>query len=150
MVLILIILLIALIIGDFKYRYVYIWQLLLFAAVQTTFCLITLGGMTVFQNLLVNGGITLFVSLLVRLYLFFRFRGKKIEAIGWGDIIFIFILTPYFPISTFLYFMIISLLLTLGGWGIFYLMGSKSKDVPLVSTLGICYCVFLIYNCVVA
>ena len=147
---ILIILLIAMILCDFKYRYVYLWQLILFAIAQLIFCFLNFGQIILFQNLLINGLTILFISLLVKLYIYIRFRDRKYEGIGLGDIIFIFILTPYFSISLFLYFMIISLLFTLGCWLICRLIGNKSKDIPLISTLGICYCLFLIYNSIVA
>lgn len=145
----LIILLLIMIIYDFRYRYVYIWQLILFAVAQITFCLSTMEQIAVYKNLLTNGLTILLISLLVKLYVFLRFRKEGREAIGWGDIIFIFTLTPYFSASTFIYFMIISLLLTLGGWFIYCTMGSKPKNIPLISTLGICYGLFLIYNSMV-
>lgn len=147
MVILLILILVAMITSDFRYRQVYVWQLALFAIVQTAFCFLTIGKAAVIQNTLVNGMALLFISLCVGLYLFIRFRKKAHEAIGWGDILFVFILIPYFPVTTFLYFMIVSLLLTLGSWAIYYFIaGHKSRDIPLISTLGICYCLYLIYN----
>lgn len=142
----LIISLILLIVSDFRGRQVYVWQLILFAVTQAVFCWWTLGKYAVLQNLLINGVTLGVMALCVGLYLFFRFKTKKREAIGWGDIWFIILLTPYFQASVFLPFMISALSLTLLGWGIFYLVGHRVNNVPLVSGLGICYTLLLIYN----
>lgn len=149
MAILLIITLALLIVTDFKFRYVYIWQLILFAAVQLIFCLLTLGKQLFVQNVLINGVAFLFLACCVAIYTFFRFR-KKRKVIGWGDILFIFALTPYFSLYSFLIFMTIAMLLTLAGWFIFYLNGHRSKDIPLVSTLGICYCFLLIFQMIVS
>lgn len=133
------------IISDFKKRYVYIWQLLLFGAVQLIYCFLTFGKEIMTQNALINSIFLLFLSLCVGIYIIFRFR-KKNELIGWGDILFVLCLTPYFDLYRFLLFMIISMVMSLGGWTILYLRGQRSKEIPLVSTLGICYSILLIYD----
>lgn len=145
MIILLLIILVSLIVSDFKSRSIYIWQLLLFAIAQVIFCLLTFGKAVFIQNILLNGSTLLFLSSCVGVYVMFRFRGKN-KVIGWGDILFAFALTPYFSLSAFLLFIIVSLLLTLGGWALFYMRGYRSKDIPLVSTIGICYSFLLIFN----
>lgn len=145
MAILLLIILLTLIISDFKSRHVYIWQLALFVVMQVVYCLLTFGKTVFLENILLSGITLLVLSFCVGLYIYLRFRRME-KVIGWGDIIFIFALTPYFTIPGFLYFMIAALVLTLAGWGIFYFSGHRSKEIPLVSTVGICYGVLLIYN----
>lgn len=145
MVILLVISLLFLIVSDFKSRHIYLWQLAFFAALQVIYCVLTHGKITTLDHLLMNGAMLLILSICIGIYLQLRFGGKR-KAIGWGDILFIFALTPYFSVDGFLLFMIISLLLTLAGWGLFYLNGHRAKDIPLVSTLGICYGVLLTYH----
>lgn len=148
MVIFLIISLLFLIISDFRSRHIYIWQLILFAVLQAVYCVLMHGRVIAIGNLLINGVTLLLLSFCIGIYLILRFRGKQ-KVIGWGDILFIFALTPYFSVVDFLYFLIIALILTLAGWGIFYLGGFRSRDIPLVSTLGICYGALLTYHTLV-
>lgn len=148
MVVLLIATLVIMIISDFKNRYVYIWQLSLFCVVQLIYCFITFGKGIMAQNALINSIFLLFLSLCIGIYIILRFRKKK-ELIGWGDILFVMCLTPYFDLYRFLLFMIISMLASLGGWAICYFRGQRSREIPLISTLGICYSILLIYDNVI-
>lgn len=148
MIILLLVLLAGLVISDLKSRYVYIWQLAVFLVVQLVYCFFTFGKEIMVQNAFVNSIFLLILSLCVSIYILFRFRQKK-GLIGWGDILFILCLTPYFNLYRFLLFMIISMVVSLGGWGIFYLVGQRSKEIPLISTLGICYSILLIYDNVI-
>lgn len=149
MVILLIITLVFLIISDFKSHYVYIWQIILFGITQFIYCFLTLEKGVLVQNILLNNMFLLVLFLSVGIYVFFRFREKK-DLIGWGDILFIVCLVPYFSFNRFLYFMIISLVFSLGYWAISYLFGQRSREIPLISTLGICYSILLIYDNVIA
>lgn len=145
MIILLIVTLIFLIVSDFRSRSVYIWQIILFFVAQLLYCFLSVDRLTIIHNVVTNTVFLVFLSLCIGIYVFIRFRDKK-RMIGWGDILFVFALTPYFTLHKFLIFMIISLVLSLTGWGVCYLMGRRSKEIPLVSTVGICYCFLLIYD----
>lgn len=146
MVVPLIIVLMLLIISDFRSRFVYVWQIALFFVVQLIYCYLTFdGGYTLLQNMIANSVFLLFLSACVWIYVRFRFREKS-QLIGWGDVLFVFALTPYFALPKFLWFMILAMVLSLGGWAVLYLRGRRTKEIPLVSTVGICYGVLLIYD----
>lgn len=149
MVILLIITLVFLIVSDFRGRFVYMWQIVLFFVAQLIYCFLTLGQKNVTQNILINSIALLFLFLCVGIYVIFRFR-KKEKIIGWGDILFIFCLTPYFELYQFIFFMVISMSLSLAGWTVSYLYGQRNKEIPLVSVLGICYSILLIYDNITA
>lgn len=149
MVILVIVTLVLLIISDFKSRYVYLWQIGLFLITQLIYCFFTLGKEILFLNILVNNIILLIISLSVGIYVILRFHNKK-DLIGWGDIFFIICLTPYFSPNRFLLFMIVSLALSLSYWSISYFFCQQSREIPLISTLGVCYSILLIYDNVVA
>lgn len=145
MVILLIITLCFLIVSDFRSKSVYVWQILLFFVAQLLYCFLSADKLAIIHNMITNSLFLVFLSLCMGIYIFIRFREKS-KLIGWGDILFVFALTPYFTLHRFLVFMIISMILSLSGWAVYYLMGRRSKEIPLVSTIGICYCLLLIYD----
>lgn len=149
MVILLIATLVLLIVSDYRHRYVYTWQIALFAGTQLLYCFWALGKDILIRNMLINGIALLFLSFCVGIYVIIRF-GKRGRPIGWGDILFVFALSPYFGLSAFLSFMVASMILSLGWWAVGYLKGWRTKEIPLISTLGICYGFLLIYDTVVA
>nr|WP_320059417.1 hypothetical protein [uncultured Bacteroides sp.] len=139
--------LLVLIIWDFRHRYVLLWHLLFFGGIQIGLSIYKFGLSFTGWNMLINTAILLLIGGVLKVYMHFRF--KKKEAIGWGDVIFIFLLSPYFTYRAFLYFLIISFSLTLITWFIYTY--NRSKDVgndkiPLISGVGLCYFVLLIYQ----
>lgn len=145
MIILLIVTLVFPIVSDFRSRSVYLWQIILFFVAQLLYCILTADRLTILQNVITNTFFLIFLSLCIGIYVFIRFR-KKSGLIGWGDILFIFALTPYFTLHKFLLFMILAMLLSLSGWAVCYLAGKQAKEIPLVSTIGICYCFLLIYD----
>lgn len=131
---------------DFKYRNVTLWQLLLFGIMQMTVCFYKYGAIQTGLNTLANVAVMGIISATMIVYAYFRFKRKQ-RLIGSGDIVFILLLTPYFLCSYFLHFLIVSFLLALVGWCIGNCMRKeKASHIPLVSYLGICYAVVVVYN----
>ncbi|MDR0892094.1 MAG: hypothetical protein LBN24_05720, partial [Mediterranea sp.] len=61
--------------------------------------------------------------------------------------LFVAALTPYFPPTSFVWFLVVSLLLTLAGWALLCWKKRRAEqDIPLVSTVGVCYAALLCYH----
>jgi hypothetical protein len=131
---------------DFRRRSISLWLLLLFGMLQVVVSVSRNGIRSAGANLLLNLLTMCVVGITVALYVYLRFREKK-AVIGWGDILFIAFLTPCFELRTFVWFLIFSLTLTLVGWLLFSLTDKrKQREVPLVSSVGICYGLFILYE----
>lgn len=142
--------LIFMIYGDFRYRKILLWHVLLFGAIQIGVCIYKYGIVNTGWNTVINTAILLIIGLVVGIYSALRFKGKK-RPIGMGDILFILFLTPYFEYRVFLNFLITSFSLTLIGWIIWrYFMKKPSENIPLVSGVGICYSLLIIYQSLVS
>ena len=128
--------LIPMILSDIRTREVNVLWLLLFGAVQIYF-----NGIS---NVPYNVFIVLFMLLGMYVYIIIRYgsKSKLTDYFGTGDIIFIFTLTAAFPIREYTYFLITGLILSIVCW---FLMTDK-KTVPLVSTLGSTYLIWLLIN----
>jgi hypothetical protein len=134
------------IVWDFRCRRVLLWHLLLFGVLQLVLSTYRLGWAVVSQNLIIN---VLALSVIgIALWLYIRIRFGRKTVIGMGDIIFIFLLSPYFSCREFMYFLIISSLLTLIVWMIcrYIHIEEKNNEIPLISAFGICYFILLIYQ----
>lgn len=143
---IMLLLLASMVYWDFKDRRVWLWQLSVFGILQFAISFREYGMLQTVCHTLFNIAILLVISIVVFLYAYFRFRLKK-ALIGGGDIIFIVLLAPYFPYPFFVYFMLISFLCALAGWGVrMCLHRDVSATIPLISYLGVCYMVVIIYN----
>ncbi len=133
------------IVWDFRHRRILLWQLLLFGILQFALSLWRLGWEIMIQNLTTNVLILFVIGTVLWIYIRIRFGRKAV--IGMGDIVFVFLLSPCFDSRHFLYFLIISSLLTLGGWLVYCCFSRvESKEIPLVAALGICYFLLLTYQ----
>ncbi|MBE9488444.1 MAG: hypothetical protein IMY73_04590 [Bacteroidetes bacterium] len=128
-----IITLIPMIISDIRKREVNILWLLLFSVVQLYF-----NGIS---NVIYNIGILLFIFLGMYLYIIFRYglRSKITNYFGMGDMLFLISLTIAFSIREYTYFLIIGFIFSIIWWLI-----SKKETIPLVSTLGSTYIIWLL------
>ncbi|MCX6232980.1 MAG: hypothetical protein NTZ33_15730 [Bacteroidetes bacterium] len=101
-----------------------------------------------FNKLLLNLLILIIISCSVIIY--FSFKGKKIksiinEMIGWGDIFFLFAITPIFNPIVYSYFIIIGALISIIGKLIFdYINKSKSLNIPFAGNLALILSIILI------
>lgn len=137
--------LLLMIVSDYKIRKVVLWQLILFGLIVAGVSLAENGLRNACMNLTVNMLLSLFIGLCV--YIYFLLRYKSVQSvIGKGDILFILFLTPFFSSRSFLIFMLISFVATLGMWGIVHLIRRKNDPIPLISGLGVCLCALLIYK----
>lgn len=138
--------LIPMIYQDFKSRNVALWQLVLFGIMQIIVCFFKYGAVQTGYIALINLIILASISIVMLVYAYFRFKLKQ-QLVGSGDIIFILLLTPYFLFPYLLYFLIASFLVSLLSWWFEgYLRKIRKYDIPLVSYLGICYTIVVIYN----
>lgn len=126
--------LIPMIISDIRTRDVNILWLLLFGVVQLYFYGIS--------NVLFNIVILLFLLLGMYLYLIIRYgyKSKITDHFGLGDILFILTLTAAFPILEYTYFLIIGFIFSIVCW----LLSTHKRTIPLVSTLGTTYLIWLL------
>ncbi|WP_291530712.1 hypothetical protein [Bacteroides sp. UBA939] len=130
------------IVSDFRHRRIVLWHLLLFGALQFALDFYRMGATDVFRNFVTNLFILSFMGGILWIYMRLRF-GKK-NMIGAGDVFFILLLSPHFEYRAFLYFLIISFCLILVAW---FIYGSTTDGgIPLVSALGICYSIVLLYQ----
>lgn len=138
--------LIPMIFQDFRCRRVSLVPILLFGVLQICVCIWKYGAVQAGYNILANLIALIIISGFVTIYAYFRFKLKK-QIIGGGDIIFLLLLTPYFTFPYLLHFLIVSFLLALFGWGIrIYHTKEKVFTIPLISYLGICYAIIIMYN----
>lgn len=126
--------LIPMIVSDIRTREINVLWLLLFGIVQVYFN----GSSNIFFNLI----IILLLFLGMYGYLIFRYgsKSKLTDYFGLGDILFICTLTAAFPIREYTYFLIIGFVFSIVCW----LLMAHKKTIPLVSTLGTTYLIWLL------
>lgn len=146
MQLIMLIPLVMMIFSDYRSRTVISWQLMLFGIIVLIISLLENGVRMTYTNMTINMLLSLFIGLCV--YMYFLMKYKTVQSlIGEGDILFILFLTPFFTPRAFLVFMVISFVVTLLMWIIASsARKSMSNTVPLISGVGICLSVLLIYQ----
>ena len=81
------------------------------------------------------------------LHLYLKLTGRHLsDAIGAGDMVFIAAMTPYFTMQDFLVFLVEAAILSLAVWGIPYMTKRGQDSIPLVSGLGICLSITILYR----
>lgn len=126
--------LIPMILSDIRLREVNVLWLLLFGITQLYF-----NGIS---NIAFNILIVLFMLLGMYGYIIFRhgYKSKLTDYFGVGDILFLFSLTAAFPIREYTYFLIIGFIFSIVCW----LLPTHKRTIPLVSTLGTTYLIWLL------
>ena len=142
-------LLLLLIISDFRMRQVRLSHLLGFGAVQLAVAFYRTDYRFVLCDIGINCMLLILWGMVCVLY-YRIYRRSPLSAwknkIGMGDLIFLFFLTPVFPAGEILIFLCAGLLFSLGYCGIDRLVCGRFRSIPLVSTLGCCYLFVLIKN----
>lgn len=126
--------LLPMILSDIWTRKINVLWLLLFGLIQLYF-----NGIS---NVSYNLCIVLFLLFGMYLYLIFKYgyKSKLTDYFGIGDILFLFSLTAAFPIREYIYFLIIGFIFSIVCW----LLSTNNKTIPLVSTLGATYIIWLL------
>lgn len=145
MQLVILIPLVPMILSDYKSRTVVLWQLMLFGITVLTTSLVENGIEPTGMNIIINIFLSLLIGLSVYLYFLLKYQSAQ-SIIGKGDILFILFLTPFFSPRLFLVFMLISFVATLLMWLIANSIRKGNTNIPLVSGVGICLCVLIIYK----
>lgn len=145
MQLVILIPLVLMILSDYRHRTVVLWQLLLFGVIVLIISLVKNGAESTSMNIAIN----IFLSLLIGtcVYFYFLLKYKSAQSImGKGDILFILFLTPFFTPRLFLVFMLVSFIATLLMWFIATPVRRNNAHVPLISGIGLCLFVLLVYQ----
>lgn len=69
-----------------------------------------------------------------------------LNYIGAGDLLFLPALAIYFPLREFVFFLVLSFLLSLAGWSLYALLTRRIHTVPLVGTVGIVFIVYSVFK----
>ncbi len=121
------------IVSDIRTREVNLLWLLLFGSIQIFF-----NGTS---NVPINACVVLFMLSGMYLYLIAKYgcKSRITDYFGIGDILFLLSLTAAFPLREFTYFLITGLIFSIVCW----IIMPEKKTIPLVSTLGITYIIWL-------
>lgn len=135
----------AMVISDCRSRTVGIFPLMAFCITMAIASVMDIGLRPGISNLVSN--LVVCLMLWSSLHLYFRLTGRQLgDAIGAGDMVFIAAMTPYFTMQDFLVFLVTAAILSLAVWGIPYMIKRGQDSIPLVSGLGICLSVIILYR----
>lgn len=135
-----------LILSDFRRREIGTLWLLVFGVLSFVCSICYFGGMTVVIHLLSN------LTFLTLLYGFLAVYTRTVRheslhrAIGAGDLLFLPVLSPLFPLREFVLFLTASFILSLAGWGVYTLLTRRDSTIPLVGTVGICFIGYFLFQ----
>lgn len=134
--------------SDFRERQVSVPTLLVFGGIQWAICLMESGIMAfagrMLENFLLLAVWGVATGIWFRWSRFGRKRDHRTGWIGKGDLAFLVCLLPVFPLRHFLFFLLLSLIVSL----LYWLLSGKgaSFTIPLVSMVGICYLPVLFFR----
>ncbi len=131
-----------LIVSDWRRRCISVAWLAITAGVSFVSALLCFGGTLVAARLATN---LPFLALLYGgLWFYLRLVRRRERAIGLGDLLFLPLLTPFFDLYGFVLFLTGSFGVSLLGYGfVFSMTKQKTRSVPLVSTVGSCFLIYL-------
>lgn len=132
----------AMIRSDFRRRRIGVVPLSLFGAAALVSAWICFGGTAVVRRL-AEGGI--FLGLLYAFLWLYCVVRRRRRAIGTGDLLFFPLLAPFFELYDFVFFLTGSFAVSLlFHWIASRLEKQKTRSVPLVGTVGVCFGVYLL------
>ncbi|NQD72699.1 hypothetical protein HP439_18405 [Sphingobacterium shayense] len=131
---------------DFKHRTVHLWWYIILA--------IGLAGLILMQGSYGGWLLTTVINLLFVLVLlliltiYFSIKEKKlvnlfVRHLGWGDVLFFLVITPYFSLMQYILFTVASLIIALLLTPIIFRLQGKNRHVPLAGIQATCLVVYL-------
>lgn len=135
-----------LIVQDLRYRYVSIWVLLLFGVLLLATSWLEHGFEAICLRMLFNVCLLLLLYIGIRLYVRLRYGAKEKpfhKHIGWGDAWFLVALTPAFDLRSYVWFLILSLSVTVLVFMAYQWTAKRTHTIPLVSALGIAFALYI-------
>lgn len=135
----------AMVISDLRSRRIGIVHLIIFGIALLMASLWDSGWCQVLVNLSFN--LMTVLLLWLSLYGYSRLRKMKLsEMIGDGDLWFALAVTPYLELREYVVYLIISCTITLAVWWLSGLWARKERDIPLVTGMGTCLGVVILYR----
>lgn len=135
----------AMIITDLRSRRIGTLHLIIFGITLLVASILEIGWLQVLVNLSCNW-LTIFI-LWLSLYGYSRLRNMTLsEMIGSGDLWFALAVTPYWEVREYVIFLMISCSMTLVAWWLSGLWGRRERDIPLVTGMGACFGVMILYR----
>lgn len=135
-------------VSDLRSRRIGMVHLIIFGITLLTVSFIESGWRAVMINAFCN---LLTVMLLwLFLYGYSILRNMRLqEMIGGGDLAFAMALMPYFENFCYVLFLVVSSMFTLAVWWISGAGGKRCRDIPLVTGMGTCFGVVIIYRTII-
>ncbi len=135
----------AMAISDLRSRRIGTVHLTIFGITLLTASLMEFGWRQVLLNVVCN---LLTVGVLwFSLYVYSRLRKLTlVEMMGGGDLAFALAVMPYFDLSGYVLYLVVSSVLTLTVWIVSRLGGKQCRDIPLVTGLGACLGAVILYR----
>ncbi len=124
--------------SDFRKRQIGVVWLVLFGTATLAGCCLEFGWRETGSRVLVNAAAMAWMAVVVWGYLRLRY-GTAQGYIGRGDVWFLACLTPFFGLRELVGFLTASFACTLIAWLMWKKMWAAREEIPLVSTVGLCY-----------
>ena len=135
----------AMVISDQRSRRIGVVYLTIFGITLLTASLLEFGWCQVLVNISFN--LLTVLLLWLFLYVYSRLRKMKLsDMIGGGDLAFALTVVPYLEIREYVLFLISSCILTLAVWWMSCIKGKRSKDIPLVTGMGVYLGAVILYR----
>lgn len=135
----------AMVISDLRSRRIGIVYLIIFGITLLTASFLELG----WRQTLVNALFNLLTVLLLWLFLYGYSRMRKMrlaDMIGVGDLAFALAAMPYLELREYVLFLISACVLPLAVWWMSGIKGERSRDIPLVTGMGVCLGAVILYR----
>jgi Flp pilus assembly protein protease CpaA len=140
-------------IEDYRKREIHVLWLALFVIFVIVNCALEQSCITILSNMFYNSLILCLLLASICIWLYIRkreFVNPFIRHLGWGDIIFLWALTPVFNLRGYLIYLIVSSSISIIYWVVYNKLIQKRHNrystIPLVTMAGITYFTYLIFN----
>jgi hypothetical protein len=138
---------------DYKKREIHVLWLALFVIFVIANCTLKQSCITILSNMFYNSLILCLLLASIIIWLSIRkreFINPFIQHLGWGDVVFLWALTPVFNLRSYLIYLIVSSSISIIYWVVYNKFIQKRHNryssIPLVTMAGITYFTYLIFN----